>query len=80
MLLHDATRGKRINSASVPIGNGERFGTVDTAFTFKAANQSKSVMWQKAILEMMGTTLTVMKLDGELKMLIDMPCYSMGLK
>jgi dihydroxyacetone kinase-like protein len=31
-------------------------------------------------LEMMGATLTVMKLDNELKSLIDMPCYSMGLK
>lgn len=31
-------------------------------------------------LEMMGATLTVMKLDEELKELIDMPCYSMGLK
>ena len=31
-------------------------------------------------LEMMGATLTVMKLDSELKELIDMPCYSMGLK
>jgi dihydroxyacetone kinase-like protein len=31
-------------------------------------------------LEMMGATLTVMKLDGELKELIDMPCYSVGLK
>jgi dihydroxyacetone kinase-like protein len=31
-------------------------------------------------LEMMGATLTVMKLDAELKTLIDMPCYSMGLK
>lgn len=31
-------------------------------------------------LEMMGATLTVMKLDDELKELLDMPCYSMGLK
>lgn len=31
-------------------------------------------------LEMMGATLTVMKLDEELKPLVDMPCYSMGLK
>lgn len=31
-------------------------------------------------LEMMGASLTVMKLDDELKQLIDMPCYSMGLK
>ncbi|MDR0387525.1 MAG: dihydroxyacetone kinase subunit DhaK [Treponema sp.] len=31
-------------------------------------------------LEMMGATLTVMKLDGELKELLDMPCYSVGLK
>jgi dihydroxyacetone kinase-like protein len=31
-------------------------------------------------LEMMGATLTVMKLDDELKKLIDMPCYSMGIK
>jgi dihydroxyacetone kinase-like protein len=31
-------------------------------------------------LEMMGATLTVIKLDDELKELIDMPCYSMGLK
>jgi dihydroxyacetone kinase-like protein len=31
-------------------------------------------------LEMMGVTLTVMKLDSELKKLVDMPCYSMGLK
>ncbi len=31
-------------------------------------------------LEMMGATLTVMKLDSELKELVDMPCYSMGLK
>jgi dihydroxyacetone kinase-like protein len=31
-------------------------------------------------LEMMGATLTVMKLDGELKGLIDMPCYGMGFK
>lgn len=31
-------------------------------------------------LEMMGATLTVMKLDAELKELVDMPCYSMGLK
>lgn len=30
-------------------------------------------------LEMMGATLTVMKLDDELKDLIDMPCASMGL-
>jgi dihydroxyacetone kinase-like protein len=31
-------------------------------------------------MEMMGATLTVMKLDDELKALVDMPCYSMGLK
>lgn len=31
-------------------------------------------------LEMMGATLSVMKLDDELKELIDMPCYSVGLK
>jgi dihydroxyacetone kinase-like protein len=31
-------------------------------------------------LEMMGATLTVMKLDEELKQLIDVPCYSMGIK
>jgi dihydroxyacetone kinase-like protein len=31
-------------------------------------------------LEMMGATLTVMKLDDELKQLVDMPCYSIGLK
>jgi dihydroxyacetone kinase-like protein len=31
-------------------------------------------------LEMAGATLTVMKLDAELAELIDMPCYSMGLK
>ena len=31
-------------------------------------------------LEMMGATLTVMKLDDELKELIDMPAESMGLK
>ncbi|MDR1895091.1 MAG: dihydroxyacetone kinase subunit DhaK [Spirochaetales bacterium] len=31
-------------------------------------------------LEMMGATLTVMKLDDELKRLVDRPCYSMGLK
>ncbi|MCL1993569.1 MAG: dihydroxyacetone kinase subunit DhaK [Spirochaetes bacterium] len=31
-------------------------------------------------LEMMGVTLTVMKLDSELKRLVDMPCYSMGLR
>lgn len=31
-------------------------------------------------LEMMGATLTIMKLDDELKELIDMPAYSMGLK
>ncbi len=31
-------------------------------------------------LEMMGVTLTVMKLDEELKACIDMPAYSMGLK
>ncbi|MDR0998500.1 MAG: dihydroxyacetone kinase subunit DhaK [Treponema sp.] len=31
-------------------------------------------------LEMTGATLTLMKLDGELKELIDMPCYSVGLK
>ncbi len=31
-------------------------------------------------LEMMGVTLTVMKLDDELKELIDMDCYTMGLK
>ncbi|MDL2233379.1 dihydroxyacetone kinase subunit DhaK [Ruminococcaceae bacterium OttesenSCG-928-L11] len=31
-------------------------------------------------LEMMGATLTVMKLDDELKELVDMPCYSMGMK
>jgi dihydroxyacetone kinase-like protein len=31
-------------------------------------------------LEMMGTTLTVMKLDDELKKFVDMSCYSMGLK
>lgn len=31
-------------------------------------------------LEMMGATLTVMKLDEELKELVDMPVYSMGLK
>jgi dihydroxyacetone kinase-like protein len=31
-------------------------------------------------LEMMGATLTVMKLDEELKTLMDLPCYSMGLK
>lgn len=29
---------------------------------------------------MMGVTLTIMKLDEELKQLIDMDCYSMGLK
>ncbi len=31
-------------------------------------------------LEMMGATLTLMKLDDELKELMDMPCYSVGLK
>ncbi len=31
-------------------------------------------------LEMMGATLTIMKLDEELKELVDMPAYSMGLK
>ena len=31
-------------------------------------------------LEMMGATLTVMKLDDELKELIDMPVYTMGMK
>ncbi|MBC8533027.1 dihydroxyacetone kinase subunit DhaK [Yeguia hominis] len=31
-------------------------------------------------LDMMGATLTVMKLDEELKTLMDAPCYSMGLK
>jgi dihydroxyacetone kinase-like protein len=31
-------------------------------------------------LEMMGATLTVMKLDAELKELLDMPCYSMGFR
>jgi dihydroxyacetone kinase-like protein len=31
-------------------------------------------------LEMMGASLTMMKLDDELKELIDMPAYSMGLK
>ncbi|MDR2932010.1 MAG: dihydroxyacetone kinase subunit DhaK [Oscillospiraceae bacterium] len=31
-------------------------------------------------LDMMGATLTVMKLDSELKALIDEPCYAMGLK
>lgn len=31
-------------------------------------------------LDMMGATLTVMKLDDELKEMVDMPCYSMGLK
>jgi dihydroxyacetone kinase-like protein len=31
-------------------------------------------------LEMMGVTLTIMKLDDELKELIDAPAYSMGLK
>ena len=31
-------------------------------------------------LEMMGATLTVMKLDDELKKLVDMPCYSAGIK
>jgi len=31
-------------------------------------------------LEMMGATLTVMKLDDELKKLLDLPCYSMGIK
>lgn len=31
-------------------------------------------------LDMMGATLTLMKLDEELKELLDMPCYSMGLK
>ena len=31
-------------------------------------------------LEMMGVTLTIMKLDEELKELIDMDCYSMGVK
>ena len=31
-------------------------------------------------LEMMGITLTVMKLDDELKELVDMPCYSVGMK
>lgn len=31
-------------------------------------------------LEMMGVTLTVMKLDDELKQLVDLECYSMGLR
>lgn len=31
-------------------------------------------------LEMMGATLSIMKLDDELKELVDMPCYSVGLK
>ena len=31
-------------------------------------------------LEMMGATLTIMKLDDELKELIDMPVYTMGMK
>jgi dihydroxyacetone kinase-like protein len=31
-------------------------------------------------LEMSGATLTVMKLDTELKQLVDTPCFSVGLK
>jgi dihydroxyacetone kinase-like protein len=31
-------------------------------------------------LDMMGATLTVMKLDDELKELIDLPVYTMGMK
>lgn len=31
-------------------------------------------------LDMMGATLTVMKLDGELKRLVDADAYSMGLR
>jgi dihydroxyacetone kinase-like protein len=31
-------------------------------------------------LEMMGVTLTIMKLDDELKTLVDMPCDSVGFK
>jgi dihydroxyacetone kinase-like protein len=31
-------------------------------------------------LEMMGATLTIMKVDEELRQLIDAPCYSMGIK
>ena len=31
-------------------------------------------------LEMSGATLTVMKLDDELKELLDMPAYTMGFK
>ena len=31
-------------------------------------------------LEMSGATLTIMKLDEELKELLDMPAYSMGFK
>lgn len=31
-------------------------------------------------MEMMGATLTLMKVDDELKELIDMPANSMGLK
>ena len=31
-------------------------------------------------LDMMGATLTVMKLDDELKTLIDLPVYTMGMK
>lgn len=48
--------------------------------------QSKGIKTHKAYvgnyftsLEMMGATLTMMKLDDELKELIDMPCESMGL-
>ena len=31
-------------------------------------------------LDMMGITLTVMKVDDELKQLVDLDCYSMGIK
>jgi dihydroxyacetone kinase-like protein len=48
--------------------------------------QAKGIKTHKAYvgnyftsLEMMGATLTIMKLDDELKELIDMPCESMGL-
>lgn len=56
-------------------------------------NEIESILSQKGIkihrsyvgnyftsLDMMGATLTVMKLDDELKQLLDAPVYTMGLK
>jgi dihydroxyacetone kinase-like protein len=57
------------------------YDEIDKLITAKGIKTHRSYVGNYfTSLEMMGATLTVMKLDDELKKLVDMPCYSMGMK